>query len=261
MVRTSPASGARLTTGPDEIVLDFSEPIDGTPEITVRTSDGRTIALPFVGAEAGNVRVRANVPVLGRDVFIVTWRVLARDGHTTEGQYAFAVGAGVPTSTAGTTGTAIGLSSGPFAWVDTITQFGLAGGLAFTLGGLLSERFIWRDRHSGPPLPRPAAARSPAALAIAIALGGIFSSVAIELHRRQVLLAPAGWSNVLDTRANRVLLAMMGDDGRRRSALPTSSAAVSGPGRFCTSTASRRPPTRTRSRPSPWQRTATAESY
>lgn len=207
LVRTSPASGARLTTGPDEIVLDFSEPIDGTPEITLRTSAGRTIALPFVGAEADNVRVRANVPALGRDVFIVTWRVLARDGHTSEGEYAFAVGADLPT---GTTGTAIELSSGPFAWVDTITQFGLAGGLAFALGGLLSERFIWRDQNSGRSSPRSAAPRSPAALAIAIALGGIFSSVAIELHRRQVLLAPAGWSNVLDTRANRVLLAMGG---------------------------------------------------
>ena len=167
LVRTSPASGSRLTTGPDEIVLDFSEPIDGNPEISLRTAAGRQVDLSFVGTDAGNTRVRTNVPALAGDVYVVTWQVMARDGHTTEGEFAFAVGNELPT---GTTSITSSTTSGGFSWVDAITQFEIVAGLAFAVGGLISERFIWRTHRSEPASPQ-----SPATPAIAVALvGGYF---------------------------------------------------------------------------------------
>ena len=200
LVRTSPASGSRLTTGPDEIVLDFSEPIDGNPEISLRTAAGRQVDLSFVGTDAGNTRVRTNVPALAGDVYVVTWQVMARDGHTTEGEFAFAVGNELPT---GTTSITSSTTSGGFSWVDAITQFEIVAGLAFAVGGLISERFIWRTHRSEPASPQ-----SPATPAIAVALVGVVSSLAIALHRRHALLAPAEWSNALDTRSTRLLLAI-----------------------------------------------------
>ena len=200
LVRTSPASGSRLTTGPDEIVLDFSEPIDGNPEISLRTAAGRQVNLAFVGTDAGNTRVRANVSALAGDVYVVTWQVLARDGHATEGEFAFAVGDALPT---GTTSITSSTTIGGFSWVDAITQFEIVAGLAFAVGGLVSERFIWRTGRSDLASPQ-----SPATPAIAVALIGVVSALAIALHRRHALLAPAGWTNVLDTRSARLLIAI-----------------------------------------------------
>ncbi len=200
LIRTSPASGSRLTTGPDEIVLDFSEPIDGSPEISLRTAAGRQVDLAFVASDAGNTRVRANVPALAGDVYVVTWQVLARDGHTTEGEFAFAVGNQLPT---GATSITSSTTSGMFSWVDAITQFEIVAGLAFAVGGLISERFIWRTHRSKPTSPR-----SPATPAIAVAIVGIVSALAIALHRRHALVTPTDWSNALDTRSARLLLAI-----------------------------------------------------
>lgn len=200
LIRTSPAIGSRLTTGPDEIVLDFSEPIEGTPEVSLRTAAGRQVDLPFVGTDTGSTRVRANVPALTHDVYIVTWQVLARDGHTTEGEFAFAVGTDLPPGVITTTS---GTPSGSFPWVDAITQFEIVAGLAFAVGGLLSERFIWRTPRSGSATPP-----SPATPAIAVALVGVVSTLAIELHRHHALISLSEWSNALDTKADRLLLAI-----------------------------------------------------
>ena len=200
LIRTSPASGTRLTSAPDEIVLDFSEPIDGNPEISLRTAAGRQVDLAFVGTDAGNRRVRANVPALAHDVYVVTWQVLARDGHTTEGEFAFAVGKELPTGASTITSST---TSGGFSWVDAISQFEIVAGLAFAVGGLVSERFIWRTRRSEPASPQ-----APATPAIAVALFGVVCALAIALHRRHALVTPNQWSGALDTRADRLLLAI-----------------------------------------------------
>lgn len=200
LVRTSPATGARLTTGPDEIVLDFSEPIDGTPHINLRTATGTRIDLAFVGTDSGGTRIRANVPTLARDVYLVTWQVLARDGHTTEGEFAFGVGTNLP---AGAVDTRTQPSQGRFGWADAIIQFEIVAGLAFAFGCLASERIIWATRRSGPTSPK-----SPAAPSIAFALVGVLSAGALELNRRNVLLSPTDWSGALATRADRLMLAI-----------------------------------------------------
>ena len=200
LIRTSPATGARLTTGPDEIVLDFSESIDGTPHIKLRTATGARIDLPVVGADPGGVRIRANVPTLARDVYLVTWQVFARDGHTTEGEFAFAVGTDLP---AGAVSTRTQSSQGRFGWAAAFIQFEIVAGLAFAFGCLASERLIWPSRLLASP-----SRKSPAAVSIAFALVGVLCSVAIALHRRNVLLDPAGWSGALAARADRLMLAI-----------------------------------------------------
>ena len=202
LIRTSPASGSRLATAPDEIVVDFSEPINGTPQLTLRTAAGRRVDLLFVGAESGGTRVRANLPALQRDAYVVSWQIVASDGHTTEGEFAFAVGTDLPAGASSITGPT---STAPFPWVDAMTQLLLVAGLAFALGGLVSERFIWKPQPSAPTL-----SRSPATVAVVVAIGGAVVAVVVELRRRHMLVTPGRWVTGLDTRADRFLLAIVG---------------------------------------------------
>ena len=199
LVRTSPATGARLSTGPDEVVLDFSERIDGTPHLSLRTATGTKIDLAFVGTDPGGTRIRANVPTLARDIYLVTWQVLARDGHTTEGEFAFAVGTDLPP---GAVDTRTRPSQGRFGWADALIQFEIVAGLAFAFGCLASERLIWATHR-----PAPTSPKSPAAPSIAFALVGVMSAVALELHRRHVLGSLTDWSGALATRADRLMVA------------------------------------------------------
>ena len=199
LVRTSPSAGARLSAVPGEIVLDFSEPIEGAPNISMRTAGDANIELPFVGTEAGGTRVRANVPDLANAVYLVTWQVIASDGHTTEGEFAFAVGTDLPADAISSAPQA----DQPISWLDSLTQFEIVAGLAFALGGLLSEVFIWRRRRT---VPR--AERAPATPAIAVAIIGTLSTLLLILNRAEVLLSPGRWPAALDTRPNQLLLAI-----------------------------------------------------
>jgi copper transport protein len=136
LVSTAPANGAQLTSPPTEVRMTFTElvnMVDGgirlvdhvgvtvpTPEPTV---DGRTITWPM--------------PVdLPEGHYVVTWRVLSKDGHPVSGAFSFGVGTtavpGSATST-GTTGTSVNtVPSGSTApWPVVVIR--LAGYLAFAL--------------------------------------------------------------------------------------------------------------------------------
>ncbi len=78
------ATGARSTTGPDEIVLAFSEPIDGRPHISLRTATGTQINLAFGSTDPGDTCVHANIPTLAATSTLPPVETLARDGQTTE---------------------------------------------------------------------------------------------------------------------------------------------------------------------------------
>lgn len=93
LVRTSPPQGARLDGPPREVSLEFSEPVSAAAvRMGIRTSaedravltepdpseDGRVLTTPFAGRESG--------------IFVVSWSVVADDGHQSAGEFAFAVG-------------------------------------------------------------------------------------------------------------------------------------------------------------------------
>src|SRR5207245_9528693 len=106
-------------------------------------ANGGTIKLP-VSRAAGAV-IQQPLPAKLRGVFIVSWRVLSDDGHISLGEFAFAAGS------AGALPTVSSSSQGR-SWSEVAASCLLFIGLALALGGLVSERVVWRrtpaDRKS-----------------------------------------------------------------------------------------------------------------
>ena len=136
LVDIAPADGAQLTRPPTAVRMTFTESVnlvdDGirlvdhvgatvpTPDPTV---DGRTVTWPMP----------TDLP---EGHYVVTWRVLSKDGHPVSGAFSFGVGtAAVPGSatSTGTTGTSVNaVPSGSTApW--PVVAIRLAGYLAFAL--------------------------------------------------------------------------------------------------------------------------------
>ena len=92
LVRTVPASGARLDHGPSELVLEFTEALEARPVIIVRTISGTRIDGLRTVASDDPAIVRVAMPTVPRGVYVVGWEGVADDGHRSEGTWAFAVG-------------------------------------------------------------------------------------------------------------------------------------------------------------------------
>lgn len=92
LVRTIPPGGARLDRAPEELVLEFTEPLESRPGVHVRTVSGAPVpGLRSLGS-GDRATVRVALPVLARGVYVVAWEGVADDGHRSEGAWAFAVG-------------------------------------------------------------------------------------------------------------------------------------------------------------------------
>ena len=197
LVRTSPQPGARLTGAPNEVVLDFTDPVAVESTLSLRDENGVKVTLLSVGLDNGRTRLRASLPVLNDGVYQMTWKALAEDAHSTEGEFVFAVGVDLPARAVVTSGS----TSGSVQWTEAVVTLALLAGIAIALGGLLSERFVWpRDR----PSPRSALI----AESIAIALGGALGGAALVLRRAGLLAQPAKWFDAFSTRADRLMLAV-----------------------------------------------------
>lgn len=183
LVRTDPAQGARLTAAPRIVSLQFSEPLgDAPPELSIsRQGGGVAEDLPVSSIEGGRV-LRADVAV-GPGVFTVAWRVVADDGHLSEGSFSFAVGS---VSELPAPATAAPAPPHPLravaAWVFFL-------GLAVALGAAATAVLVDRDRTA-----RGGAIRAGLLLALigagvtwAASVGGIAGPASTV--RQEVLLA------------------------------------------------------------------------
>ena len=197
LVRSSPAPGARLTNAPGEIVLDFTEQVASGSTLTIRDGNGASVEPLSIGLDGDSTRLRASLPNLADGVYQVTWRVVADDDHTTEGEFVFAVGVDLPPGTAATNQS----SPGPTPWAGALATFALLAGLAIAFGGLLSERFLWTN--SQPSIRSPVVTA-----AIAAGLAGSLGSVGLAVHRSGNLADPSNWAAALTTRADHANVAV-----------------------------------------------------
>ena len=192
LVRSSPEAGARLRMSPDEVVLDFTELVASGFSIDVHSNDGQRVDVLSVGTDVNRSRLRASLPALDDGVYQVTWRVVADDGHSTEGEFVFAVGVAVPADA-----TAVSRpDTSRILWADALAALAMLGGLAVAFGGLLGGRFIWTSQ---PTLSRPGFVTG----GVVVGLVGALSSVALAVHRAGVLTEPGRWADSLTTRADR----------------------------------------------------------
>jgi methionine-rich copper-binding protein CopC len=93
VLESSPKHDAALAESPSRIVLRFNSRIEAAlSRVTIETVNGRPVALP-AAHDAGKEANRLVVPVgpLAPGTYIVRYRVLAADGHVTEGALRFSV--------------------------------------------------------------------------------------------------------------------------------------------------------------------------
>jgi methionine-rich copper-binding protein CopC len=93
VLESSPTHDAVLPEAPTRLVLRFNSRIEAAlSRVTIEPSAGRPVALR-VATEAASAADRLVVPLqpLTPGVYIVRYRVLAADGHVTEGALRFTV--------------------------------------------------------------------------------------------------------------------------------------------------------------------------
>lgn len=203
LVRSEPEAGERLQSAPRELKLFFSEPfVGGSERVAVRLSGGEKLRL------AAPVRrdtvVSQALPPAKNEIMIVNWRVVGEDDHVSVGEFAFAAGltARLPEfasrSTAGASGSDVLLS-----WV-------FFAGLALVLGGLVSERLIWRRELADGAVARaPAfagvATATVATLLLLVTLDSDLSSRPAKLLGAQAFLLVAALALLLGARSLAIL--------------------------------------------------------
>ncbi|MGH6885112.1 MAG: copper resistance protein CopC, partial [Geminicoccales bacterium] len=198
LVRSTPEAGARLNRSPATLLLYFSEPfVRASERISLRRPGGETIAAP-PAVRRGTV-VRQPLPARLGGVIVVHWSVISDDGHPSLGEFAFAVGA------AGELPALRASASQPTPWGQAAAVWLFFAGLALALGGLVSERFIWRGTAdvAGPPV----------ALGLFVAANGALLHILLLAADRAGALAelrsPADLALALDTRAGRLTLGIL----------------------------------------------------
>ena len=191
-VTTTPTAGARLAASPSEISVHFSEAVvTSASRVTVRTSTGHVVGTGRLEFDDASTTLRVLLTRPRAAIYIVTWSVVADDGHHSEGEFAFAAGTvrGRPPAPR------IGSSSIPVD--DSIATALLLIGLALAVGGLCSERFVWRpaerDNESVP--------RAPVVAALVIgAVGAAAQLVLITRAQPGGVLEGTSWNNALAAR-------------------------------------------------------------
>ena len=176
LVDTTPQAGERLGNSPNEVVLFFSEPIvSGSEELTLRDEAGEEIDLVELAPLNGGLWVRGELPLLADGVYRASWQVMADDSHVSAGEFAFGVGDVAGLSARSST------SAGSVAWPEALGSFLLLVGIVLTIGGLISERFVWRpvQRVLGLEVPR-----APLVLSLLLALAGVSIHVALLFGAR-----------------------------------------------------------------------------
>jgi methionine-rich copper-binding protein CopC len=90
---SSPRHDAALAESPARIVLRFNSRIEAAlSRVTIESTGGRAVALP-TARDAIREADRLVVPLgpLGPGTYVVRYRVLAADGHVTEGALRFTI--------------------------------------------------------------------------------------------------------------------------------------------------------------------------
>ena len=93
ILESEPAAGAKLAEPPARIYLRFNSKLEKPlSRVTLTEGDGRPVPLPVV-AEGGEKPDRIVLPLgkLRAGAYVVRYKVLATDGHITEGALRFAV--------------------------------------------------------------------------------------------------------------------------------------------------------------------------
>lgn len=140
LVQTTPRAGERLTSAPPAVVLRFSEPVVSAELGVTRAADD-AFEHDEPRRSQGGLLVEAALPELDDGIYVVAYEVVAEDAHVTAGEFAFAVGEVEETALAAAAGDA---PQPQVSWPQVLARWLLVAGLLIAVGGLVSERVVWR---------------------------------------------------------------------------------------------------------------------
>jgi len=141
LVRSDPANGASLSSGPQRVVLTFDQPVQaGFNTITVTGPDGTQWNSGEVWT-SGNTASTAVVPLGPAGEYVIAYRVVSADGHPVTGTLRFRLtqagnGTPAPSSAAGTNGGDADGGAPVWPWVlVAVVLLGAGVAVALRLGG------------------------------------------------------------------------------------------------------------------------------
>ena len=142
LVATEPGDGAVVARAPTAVTLRFDDAVRVLGGTTVvRNSDRRSVVAGK--PRASGRRVVIPVKKLPDGDYTVRWRVLSDDGHTIEGVFAFAIGAGRAPPTA-----ALAAGGGEPSATNVISRWLFFAGLLVAVGTAIFLLLAWRPaRH------------------------------------------------------------------------------------------------------------------
>jgi len=132
---STPAPGARLEAAPEQVSLEYTEPLDRrlTDVDLIRVEDGRTVAARTGASSSRRLALRPAAP-LATGAYRVRWHTVStEDGHALEGSFSFGVRAAAASG-------GHQLEQSPFArygWLRVIARFLLYATLLLFTGALV----------------------------------------------------------------------------------------------------------------------------
>jgi len=141
--RSSPADGETVAAAPDEVTLEFSEPVDaGLGAVRVYDERGRQVDTGDAGALPGDpAAVRAGLPPdLPDGTYVTTWNVVSADGHRISGALVFGLGEGSGTVDEGAIAAVLDrstVSEAGFTVAQNTLRVLVYGGALLAVGGVV----------------------------------------------------------------------------------------------------------------------------
>lgn len=92
--RATPAAGSAVAAAPAEVVLNFSELLEGAfSSVIVRDAAGTRVDKANAHVDpADRTAMRVSLKPLAKGTYTVVWRALTADTHRTDGTFSFRVG-------------------------------------------------------------------------------------------------------------------------------------------------------------------------
>lgn len=147
LARSDPAASDRLDKAPAEIRLWFTEPVEPKfSSILLRDSKGDQVKLPASQVDVADAKQMVlQPPALPDGLYTVVWQVVsAADGHHTEGNFPFQIGAGANSQSAPVaTEETIPWSAALIRWFNLL-------GLALAVGSIGFVGFVWQPANEQP---------------------------------------------------------------------------------------------------------------
>ncbi|HMC52820.1 MAG TPA: copper resistance protein CopC, partial [Acidimicrobiales bacterium] len=209
LVGSDPPSGAITAQPPTAIRLRFSGPVElRFSGIQLLDPDGRKLPAGRLGLDDGGRGLALPVSPTRTGTYTVAWEALSTDGHPSQGQIRFSIGA----PSAGTTGAAAParVAHTGVGVVFAVVRFCWLAAFAFLVGAVVLRRFVWAPAMRSASAARSAAdvdfdRRFATALPLAWAVAAAAGAVSLLLESATVSNRP-GWGSLRPEQLSRLLL-------------------------------------------------------